>query len=247
MKNLALVLLVLSLFSGSRTHAQEPGRWHAALFTGITTPLHDIRRAEWVSNADLRYQLGAHLEYWHQWPIGARLQLSRGQVHGMVLDTAYLSRLGYPSGLNSQTEFNELSLQLQLNVTGWANRILGKAQANNRFHLYTAIGLGVNNFEVRVRDMATGLYLPDSVMQVKNGRSRSLPFSLGISYKVRPNFHINVQGNMHFLHTDHFDGWANTRLGDTEPRFGRGFDRYASGQISFVFLLGKGNSVYWTQ
>ena len=247
MKNLALVLLVLSLFSGSRTHAQEPGRWHAALFTGITTPLHDIRRAEWVSNADLRYQLGAHLEYWHQWPIGARLQLSRGQVHGMVLDTAYLSRLGYPSGLNSQTEFNELSLQLQLNVTGWANRILGKAQANNRFHLYTAIGLGVNNFEVRVRDMATGLYLPDSVMQVKNGRSCSLPFSLGISYKVRPNFHINVQGNMHFLHTDHFDGWANTRLGDTEPRFGRGFDRYASGQISFVFLLGKGNSVYWTQ
>lgn len=245
MKNLALVLLVLSLFSGSRTHAQEPGRWHAALFTGITTPLHDIRRAEWVSNADLRYQLGAHLEYWHQWPIGARLQLSRGQVHGMVLDTAYLSRLGYPSGLNSQTEFNELSLQLQLNVTGWANRILGKAQANNRFHLYTAIGLGVNNFEVRVRDMATGLYLPDSVMQVKNGRSRSLPFSLGISYKVRPNFHINVQGNMHFLHTDHFDGWANTRLGDTEPRFGRGLDRYASGQIAFVFLLGKGESAYW--
>jgi len=245
MKNLAHFLLAFLLLWGSRTHAQQAGHWHAALFTGLTTPLHDLRRAEWVSNADLRYQLGAHLEYWHQWPIGARLQFSRGQVQGMVLDTAYLSRLGYPSGLNSQTEFNELSLQLQLNVTGWANRILGKAQANNRFHLYTALGLGVNSFEVRVRDMATGLNLPDSVVQVKNGRTRSLPLSLGFSYKARPNFHINVQGNMHFLHTDHFDGWANTRLGDTEPRFGRGLDRYASGQIAFVFLLGKGESAYW--
>jgi len=247
MKNLALVLLAVSLFSGSRTHAQEPGRWHAALFTGITTPLHDIRRAEWISNADLRYQMGAHLEYWHQWPIGARLQLSRGQVHGMVLDSAYLSRLGYPSGLNSQTEFNELSLQLQLNLTGWANRLLGKAQGNNRMQVYTGLGLGINSFEVGLRDMSTGLNLPDSMMQVQSGRIRTVPWSVGISYRIKPNFHINVQGSMHYLHNDHFDGWANNRLGETEPRFGRGFDRYASGQISFVFLLGKGSSVYWTQ
>lgn len=247
MKNITLILLTALLLFGGGTQAQLSGHWQAGLFTGLTTPLHDLRRAEWVSNADLRYQLGAHLEYWHQWPIGGRLQLSRGEVHGMVLDSTYLSRLGFPGGLNSQTQFTELTLQLQLNLTGWANRFLGRIPANNRFQLYTGLGLGVNSFEVRLRDMATGLNLPDSVTQVKSGRSRTVPLSLGFSYKARPNFHINVQGNMHYLNSDYFDGWANTRSGDTEPRFGRGFDRYASGQIAFVFLLGKGQSVYWKQ
>lgn len=245
MKNLSLVLLLVLLLFGGGAQAQWSGHWQAALFTGLTTPLHDLRRAEWVSNADLRYQLGARLEYWHQRPIGLSAQISRGEVHGMVLDSSYLSRLGYPGGLNSQTQFYEFSVQLQLNLTGCAYRLLNRTPVNNRFQLYTGLGLGINSYEVRLRNMATGQNLPDSVMQVQGGRIRTVPLSLGFSYKVRPNFHINVQASMHYLHNDHFDGWANTRVGDTEPRFGRGFDRYASGQIAFVFLLGKGESVYW--
>lgn len=245
MKKLALVLLLMFLVFGGSTQAQQSGHWQAGLFTGLTTPFHDLRRAEWVSNADLRYQLGAELAYWHSAPWGFRLQMSRGEVHGKVLDSSYLARLAFPGGMSSQATFTDFSLQAQLNLTGLANRLLGRQGSLQRLHCYTALGLGINRFDVLVRNMATGAGVSDSLGLIKRGSARSIPFSLGLSYKVQPNFHINLQAHMQYLHTDAFDGWQNERLGNTEPRFGRGFDRFASAQLAFVFLLGTGESAYW--
>lgn len=239
---LLLLSLLCSAFDG---RAQNVDHWQVGIFSGLTTPLHDIRRAEWVSNGDLRYQLGAEMNYWRNSTWGLRLQLSRGEVQGKVLDSTYLARLAFPGGFSSLTTFTDVSLQAQLSLTGLANQLLGRQREQQRLHCYTALGLGVNQFEVLLRNMATGLAVYDSLGIPSKGRARSVPVSLGLSYKVQPNFHINLQATMHYLHTDIFDGWSNDRLGDTEPVFGRGFDRFATAHLAFVFLLGKGESAYW--
>ncbi len=225
--------------------------WAIGLTTGITSPLHDVRRAEFFEVGDIRYNLGAHLSHWFSPAFGLRGQMVYGSVNGEINQAAYISRLNLLGITRSQTTYFEFSTQVLVNFSGMGFEGYHYPRANRKWNAFGAVGLGFNSFSARLKEQTTGQFLTETDFGRANGQVLVVPVGLGVSYKVSPQFHIDLQGNLHFLNTDGFDGLVVQKAGGAntnEPNFGRNLDRYSTVNLSFVFTLGGGKKKplrYW--
>lgn len=252
MKQLLIFLVSCLVFLGELKAQQDVkhAAWSMGLTTGITSPLHDVRRAEFFEIGDMRYNLGAHVTHWF-WPfLGLRAQMVHGSVTGEINQQAYISRLNLSGAVESQTSYFELSTQAIVNFSGMGFWPVNRAKADRKWNVFAALGLGMNDFNARIKDLTSGQFLTTKNFGRAKGRVLVVPVGLGVSYKVSPQFHIDLQGNVHFLNTDGFDALVVQKADGAvnEPSFGRNLDRYSTINLSFVFTLSNKNkaSRYWS-
>lgn len=235
-------------FAQSQNSATNP--WAIGITTGITSPLHDVRRAEFFELGDLRYNLGAHLTHWFSPAFGLRGQMVYGGVNGEINQAQYIGRLNFLGAVESQTTFFEFSTQAVVNFSGMGFSGYEQPKITRKWNVFAAAGLGFNSFSSRIKELTTGQFLTETDNGRANGQVWVVPVGLGFSYKVSPQFHIDLQGNVHFLNTDGFDALVVQKASGpntNEPNFGRNLDRYSSINLSFVFALGgkKKDLRYW--
>lgn len=241
-------LPLASSLAQSGTPASTP--WAIGITTGITSPLHDVRRAEFFEIGDLRYNLGAHLTHWFSPAFGLRGQMVYGGVNGEINQAQYINRLNFLGAVESQTTFFEFSTQAVVNFSGMGFSGYERPKYARKWNVFATAGIGFNSFSSRIKELTTGQFLTETDNGRSNGQVLVVPIGLGVSYKVSPQFHIDLQSNLHFLNTDGFDGLVVQKAGGTntnEPNFGRNLDRYSSINLSFVFALGgkQKESRYW--
>lgn len=246
----AILLALMPAFSGfaQSTHTSTP--WSIGLTTGITSPLHDVRRAEFIEVGDMRFNLGANLTHWFSPAFGLRGQMIYGSVNGEINQAQYISRLNFLGAVQSQTTYFEFSTQAIVNFTGMGFSGFERPNFNRKWNVFAMTGLGFNSYSARIKELTTGQFLTETDYGRSNGQVLVVPVGLGISYKVSPQFHIDLQANVHFLNTDGFDGLVVQRASGpntNEPDFGRNLDRYSTVNLSFVFALGgkKKGQRYW--
>lgn len=246
----ACLLAVICFSANAQQDSTKGTPWAIGLTTGTTSPLHDVRRAEFFERGDLRFNLGAHLTHWFSPAFGLRGSMIYGSVNGEINQAQYISRLGFLGAVRSQTTYFEFTTQAVVNFSGMGFSGYERPTALRKWNVYALAGLGFNSFSARILEMTTGQYLTETDFGRANGQVWVLPVGLGVSYKVSPRFHIDLQSNLHFLNSDGFDGLVIQKAGganSNEPNFGRNLDRYSSINLSFVFAIGgkPKNLKYW--
>lgn len=252
-------ILLLTIYSfqslGQKTNKnyQSPNQYTIGVATGMTMPYHDVRSSEYGSPGELGYNIGFNISYWVSPTFAIRGHMGYGQVRGKITNPVYLSQIGLPNPVSASTIFYEGYIQGVINFSGFGLGGYRPSSFERKWNVFGTFGLGAVSYGARLRDIQTNqnLVVPDF------GRSTGLalvaPVGLGLSYKVSPKFHIDLEANLRSLNTDAFDALVvkrNTGTGLSEPNFGRNLDKYGGLNITFVVHLGKnrqGESNYWNR
>lgn len=249
------ILLVSMQATGQKTSKsfQKPNQYTIGLSTGGTMPFHDVRSAEYGSLNELGYNLGFNISYWISPAFGLRGQMAYGLVRGRITRNVYLNQLGFTNPVSLNTIFYEGYLQGIINFTGLGLRGYKPSSFERKWNFYGTFGLGAVSYGSRLRDIQTNQFITTPDFGRSTGLALVAPVGLGLSYKVTPKFHIDVEASLRSLNTDAFDALVTTRntgTGMNEPYFGRNLDKYGGLNVGFVFHIGKnrqGESNYWTR
>lgn len=230
---------------------QKPNQYTIGLSTGTTMPFHDVRSAEYGSLNELGYNLGFNISYWISPAFGLRGQMAYGLVRGRITKNAYLNQLGFVNPVSLNTIFYEGYLQGVINFSGLGLRGYKPSSFERKWNVFGTFGLGAVSYSSSLRDIQTNQFITTPNFGRSTGLALVAPVGLGLSYKVTPKFHIDLEASLRSLNTDAFDALVtkrNTGTGLNEPYFGRNLDKYGGLNVTFVLHLGKnrqGESKYW--
>jgi outer membrane protein OmpA-like peptidoglycan-associated protein len=236
-----------------KRNLQLPNRWALGLTAGTTTAFHDIRRFEYYDLSNLGYTFGAHASYWFGPAIGIRGSLNYGHVVGRLVDNTAIINYGLPGPVEATTNFFEGSMSAVFNFSGMALDKFRPLVYERRLGFYGFLGVGVNNFQGRIRNLNTNQFLPTTDAGTADGLVLVVPVGLGISYKITDKIHLDLEGAIRNVNSDAFDGMVIQKTsgpGTGEVNFGRNLDKVGSLSLSLVFHLGpnrQGQSMYWSR
>lgn len=248
-----LVLFFSAQVAGQKTskNFQKPNQYTIGVTTGATMPFHDVRSAEYGSMSELGYNLGFNISYWVSPAFGIRGHMAYGLVRGTITSSNYLSQLGFVNPVSLNATFYEGYLQGVINFSGLGLHGYKPDNLERKWSFFGTFGLGAVSYGSRLRDLQTNQFITTPNFGRSTGLALVAPVGLGLSYKVSPRFHIDLEATLRSLNTDAFDAVVvkrNTGTGVKEPYFGRDLDKYGGLNVTFVVHLGEnrqGESKYW--
>jgi outer membrane protein OmpA-like peptidoglycan-associated protein len=212
---------------------------------GLTNSYTDIRTAQFGwhkagGKSEMKPGFGVSLNHMFSSVFGVQGNFTYNQILGISdMDTTIkeyknvYKNLGVPGPVYFQTNVIHGSLSAYVNLT---NLAMGLAKANQkgnhgrRFGLYTALGVGMVNFETVVKDLpgdgiAEGVSYDKPYVDPVTGKNTGVggylkgksgpnttevdfPFSVGVKYKLSKRIDLGLEHTTHFIMTDKLDGYA---------------------------------------
>jgi len=249
-----LLLPGLSQAQRAKRNLQSPNRWTLALTGGATLPYHDVRRDEYIDLGDIGYNVGAQLGYWFGPAIGIRGNLNYGSVVGKLNNSNMITNFGLPAAVEVSTDYFSGSVVGIFSFSGMALDKYNPIINERRFGLYGLVGIGAINYNAQLRNLNTNQFLDVVDAGTSNGLAVMIPIGLGVSCKINPRFHVDLEAGINNILADNFDALimqkTNGAAGSGEYNFGRNLDKAGTINLNFVFHLGpnrQGSSAYWSR
>jgi OOP family OmpA-OmpF porin len=246
---LTLVALVsFSIIANAQIQTSEKKYYRANSITikgGITSALTDIRTQDFKktssgSISEWKPGFGLSVNHMFSSVFGIQGNFTYNQLTGISdNDTTFnedkniYTKLGFPAPVYFETNVIHGSLSAYLNISNLAmglNKANQKGNHARRLAFYTALGIGISNFDSKISDLpGDGLFEGVSYdkpftdtstgrtiggyLKGKSGKATEfdIPFSLGVKYKLSKRIDLGLENTTHFLMTDKLDGFVYDR------------------------------------
>jgi hypothetical protein len=248
-----IILPEISEAQRRNINLQSPNKWTIGLTAGATTPYHDIRRNEYYNLADISYNFGVQLGYWLGPAFGVRGNLSYGSVTGVANNATIISNYGLPGPVESTTSFFDGSIVGVFNFSGMTVDKYKPEIKERNWGFYGFLGFGAMNYTASLRNLNTNQFIDVRDAGKGSGLAIVIPMGLGVSYKISPKIHLDLEAGLRHVNADNFDAMVvqkSSGPGTSEFNFGRKLDKVGNLNVNLVFHLGKnrqGSSAYWSR